>query len=298
MDCLANVDGLGQLCQQATPITIKTGMFLVKADFSFVSLSSFLTEADHLTAIAAGNMYPIQNVREIENQDADDAVLETSTGDKVFQFEGTRGEMLKFIMPLEMHKIFKAQYSLKNWRVIWLDKNGNLIATSPDGVAVQGLKFSYFRVKKQETPSPDGAAYTPVEYQMASIKEWDVKGIYGNPLWLASDLLGVLKVTLTNSVVAANIFTATVAWVSDSEIDPNTGAFKTFAIPGLVDANLNLIDQAGLTLTPTTDFTVVETTTPGTYTVDASSGGLTSGSAQVVASTTNLYKSAIVALTA
>lgn len=297
MECLANLYGLGELCQQATPITIKTGMFLTKPDFSFVSLSSFLAEADWNTAIAAGNIIPVQNIREIENQDVDDAVIESGTGDKVFQYEGTRGEMIKFIMSLDLHKIIRT-YTLKSWKVIWLDKGGNLIATTPDGTAVQGLSFSYFRVKKQETPSPDGAAYTPVEYQMASIKEWDANGIYGAPTWIASAIKGVLKVTATPSVVAANAFTLTVDWVSTSEIDPATNALKTFAIGDLVKENLNIIDQTGATLNPASDYTVTETSTTGTYDVDASVGGLVTGSVQVIASTDNLYKSPIETLSA
>lgn len=299
MECLASVPGLGELCQQATPLTVRVGAFLTRPDYAFASLSSFLTEADWLTAIAAGNIFPLQNIREQENQDMDDAVLETSTGDKVFQFEGTRGQLWKFVLPLDQHKVLKNNYSLKNWRIIELDKNGNLIATSDDSTTVQGFKLSYFRVKKQETPSGDTAAYTPVEFQKADIKEHDVNGVYANPTWIASDLFGVLPVTLTPSTVSSNIFTATVAYVSTSEIDSATNAFKTFAIPDLVAANFKIIDQTGALLDSATDYTVTESSvTAGTYTINATVGGLTSGSCQVIASSANLYKSDVETLTA
>lgn len=299
MECLANVDGIGELCQQNTPLTIRTGAFLTRPDYSFTSLSSFLTEADWLTGIAAGNVFPLQNIREQENQDMEDAVIETSTGDKVFQYEGTRGQMWKFILPLDLHKILKNQYSLKNWRLIELDKNGNLIGTSPDGIAVQGFKLSYFRVKKQETPGSDTAAYTPIEFQKADIKEYDSNGVYANPTWIASDLSGVLKVSATPSTVSANVFTVSVAWVSNSEIDSTTNALKTFAIPSLVAANFKIIDQAGDLLSNAGDYTVTESAaTPGTYTINATVGGITSGSVQVIATSANLYKSDIETLTA
>lgn len=299
MECLANVDGLGELCQQATPLTVRTGAFLSKSDFSFASLSSFLTEADWLTAIAAGNVFPLQRIMEQENQDMDDAVIETGTGEKVFQYEGTRGQMWKFILPLDLHKILKNQYSQKNWRIFEIDKNGNIIGTSPDGTVVKGMKLSYFRVLKQETPGSDTAAYTPVEFQKADIKEYDTNGIYGNPTWIASDLYGVLKVSTSSSAVAANAFTTTVSWVSDSEIDADTNALKTFAIPDLVAANFKIIDQDGAVLDSATDYTVTESTSsPGTYTIDATVGALTSGSVQVIASSTELYKSDAETLTA
>lgn len=299
MECLANVDGLGELCQQATPLTVRTGAFLTKPDFSFSTVSSFLTEADWLTAIAAGNVFPLQNIREQENQDMDDAVIETSTQDKVFQYEGTRGQMWKFILPLDLHKILKNQYSLKGWRLIELDKNGNLIGTSPDGTAVQGFKLSYFRVMKQETPGSDTAAYTPIEFQKESIKEYDANGVYGNPTWVGSDLSGVLKVSQSVSTVTTNVFTVTVSWVSSSEIDPDTSALATFPIPSLVAANFKIIDQTGAVLDNASDYTVTESSaSPGTYTIDATVGGLTSGTCQVIASSTLLYKSDVATLAA
>lgn len=299
MECLANVDGLGELCQQATPITVRVGAFLTRPDYAFASVSSFMTEADWLTAIAAGNIFPLQLIQEQENQDVEDAVLDTGTGNKVFQYEGTRGQMWKFILPLDLHKILKNQYSLKSWRMFELDKNGNVIGTSPDGTAVQGFRLSYFRVGKQETPSSDTAAYTPVEFQKADIKEYDANGVYGNPTWIASDLYGILKVDLTVSTVTANAFTATVAWLSNSEIDNSTDAFKTFAISNLVAANFNVIDQVGALMDPASDYTATESTaTPGTYTIDVSVGGLTSGTCQVIASTTELFKSDIETLSA
>jgi hypothetical protein len=299
MDCLNNVDGLGELCQQGSPLTIRTGAYLTHPDFSFVSLSSFLTEADWLTAIAAGNIYPLTKIMDQENQDMEDVVFESSTGDKVPQYEGTRGQMWKFILPLDLHKILKNQYSLKNWRIIELDKNGNLIATSPDKIAVQGFKLSYFRVLKQETPGSDNAAFTPIEFQKSDIKEYDVNGVYANPTWIASDLTGVLKITITPSTVAANVFTMTAAYVSTSVIDPDTNALKTFPITGLGATNLQIIDQAGAILSNAGDYTVTESAAvPGTYTIDATVGTITSGSVQVVASSTQLYSSAVATLTA
>jgi hypothetical protein len=282
----SEVPGIGEVIQSATPITVPTGIILTHPSFEFATKASFATEADYLSAIVAGTMFPVQGIIESEPWDFEDKVQETSIGQEIFQFPGTRGWKLKVVLSLEQHKNLR-EYSFINWRVLMVDVNNNIQGYDPDGTKVKGLKVSYFRVGKMGSPSANSAAVTPIEFKFAHIEEWDKKGIMVNPTWLASDLTGVLDVDLTCGAVAANSCTGVVAYKDDSQLT-GAGAQASIPITSLAAANFLLMHgeteiTAGKTVTESS-------TVPGTYTIAATSLVATD-TVKVQPSTTQLYKS-------
>lgn len=283
LTCINSIPGIGETCQQVAPLTIKTGLFFTSPDFKFSTLQNFVTESQWTTGIAAGQIYPVQGVIEEENQNFEDSVMETSTGRKVFLFEGIRGRMFKVLLPLEQHKKLR-EYSFKNWRVFYADANNNIIGCSDDGTTVKGFRLGFCRVTKMDNPSADMGATTGIQIQERNIEEFDKYGVYANPTWLASDIQGILSVDLTAGAVGTNTFTAQVAYIDGSEIT-SAGAKKSTPVSGLVTANFQILNGT----TPVT-VTATETAVLGTYTISGTTivAGYT---AKVIPSTDNLYQS-------
>lgn len=285
--CLNSLPGIGETCSQGAPLTIKSGMFLTRPDFS-LSYANFMTEANWLTEIAAGNIFPVQNLIEEESQNFEDAVDETSTGRKIKRFEGVRGRMFKLSLSLEQHRNLR-QYSGGNWRVFYIDYNNNIIGMSDDDATMKGFRLSYFNVNKYD----DLTGTSSIVLQEKIPIELDTHGAYANPTWLASDLQGVLTVVATSSAVAANSITLTVAYVESSVIT-GAGTKKSTPVSGLLAANFKILNgstevTAGKVLT--------ETAVLGTYTLTATT--LVAGyTVQVIPSSTALYRSNTVTLAA
>lgn len=290
--CLNSLSGIGEVCDQETPITITSGFFLTRPDFEFATFSAFALQASWLTGIVDGKVFPVQGVKDEENMDFEDSVTDTPSGDKVFNFEGRRGKRFKLLLPLELHKILRT-YDRKNFKIFYLDRNNNIRGTTPDGTKVTGFSLSYFRIPKQQSPYPENPAFSFVELQEADINEWDTDGVYVRPTWLGSRVKGVLPVVTTSSTVASFIFTTAVSYVDNSALT-SAGANTTAAISGLVVGNFKVINESGVIVTP--ESVVESTTTPGTYTV--TTAAMVSGSVQVIPTSTALYKSEIEAVTA
>lgn len=288
LNFINNLAGIGETGEQSTPITITAGLLLTTPDFKFDSLADFANETKFKDAIIAGKMYPIMKIIDDEPSNFEDVQTQTPTGSFIFQFEGKRGRNLKVQLPLELHKVART-YSFKNWRLFRIDQNNNIIGMSPDGIAVKGIKISYFRVGKMANDTNSGT-FTPIMYQEANINDLDKKGVYINPEWLATELEGVLQVQLTAGTIASNSVNVDVAWVDNSAIG-STGVKNSVPVTGLVAANFRLINQTAAVVAAT----VAESATiPGRYAI--SNASLTSGSLQIQPSSANMYESEVVTL--
>lgn len=296
MDCL-NFKGIGSTCKKMTPITMDRALFLTVPGFALADATELADRATFLGYIADGSIIPLQGVKEIEAQDFEDPIIETSAGEKIRTFEGQRGARYKLLYPLDQHKLVRLLDD-GNFGVIRADRNNNLIATILADGTITGFSTSFFKVWKQERPGADNAPYTTIDIQYEDPNEWDVSGIYLTPTWRVSRIEGVLQVVLTAGVIAAGVFTASVNYV-DASNPTSAGATNTKTISGLLAANFQIYDQAGALLTPTTDFTATPVTgSAGDYTIDTTVGTpITGGTAQVIASATALYNSEIVTLT-
>jgi hypothetical protein len=279
--------GVAKTCKTKAPITAIKQLFLTVPGFAFADETSFLSEADWLGYIADGSIIPLVDVREQEDQSFEDPTIETTNGEKVDTFEGQRGALYRMLYDLDQHQIMRL-LSGQNFGLIKGDRNNNARATKLSGGTITGVQLSFFKVWKMTEPDAENAPYSMVQLQEDDPGEWDDNGIYATPTWRLSRLgqpgNGVLQVDLTCGAIAAGVFTATVKYINTAN-PTNTGGTNERAISGLDVNSFRIFDQAGALLTPTTDYTVVESTsTPGEYTIDTTAGTpITGGTCQVIA---------------
>lgn len=291
--CLNTIPAIGALCGQASPLQKAAGIFLALPDFEFASFTDAVNQTKWLEAIRDEKIFPVLDLDDEEMKDVEDNETVTATGKTIFNFEGTRARIYKVTLPVSVHQKLR-DYSFQKLRLFILDKGNNIMATSPDGTKLKGLKSSYFRIQKQNWEG----FVTNIQVNFGDVNEWDKFGKYFNPSWNGSDLEALTKVELTCSTVnqTTHVFTATVAYVDGAEVT-STGIAKSVPISGLVAANFALIKHG--TTTVWNPETIVETATPGVYTVTCHTPNIYDyGTAQIVPSTTALYKSDIETTTA
>jgi len=270
-----------------------TGLVLTPKDFSFATGTSIATEADWLTAIVAFKAFPIQDVCEVEDISTDDVVWEGGNGNKKFVSHGKRAMLLRIEYSLDIHKAVTS-YNGKNWRAFFHDDEGQVHSTNTSGTIRQGLELSYFRVGKQTFTGADAPAWTIIEVFFKNSRDWDERGKTTPLTWNINELYGNAYVNQVTGTMAVNVFTTTVT-DDDEGLDDNTGAAESDVISGLVIGNFEVIDQTGAVITPDS---VVEATTTGVYTVTCTTAVMTSGSCQVIPTSTNLYNSAVTTVSA
>lgn len=294
--CL-NGKGIAKTCQKMTKTTAIKAAFLTVPGFAFPTAADFADDDYWKTEIAAGNIIPIQDVKEQENQDFEDPIIETTSGEKIDTFEGQRGSRYKCLFPLDQHK-YARLLSGGNFGLIKGDRNNNLRASYlDDGVQIGGFSLSFFKVWKQLDPDAENPPYTYIDFQEEDPDEWDKSGVYLAPTWRIGRLDGVLQVDLVAGAIAAGVFVIEVNYLNNSDLNSD-GTDVEKAISGLLVDNLRVFDQAGALLTPTTDYTVTPVTgILDSYTVDTTVGTpITGGTAQVIASADALYNSGVVVL--
>lgn len=296
MNCLNN-KGIAKTCKKKTPITTERAMFLTVPGFAFADAVEFADRDTWLGYIADGSILPLQGIREVENQNFEDPIIETTSGEKIGTFEGQRGSRYKLLFPLDQHQLVRLLND-GEFGVIIADRNNNLRGTMLDDGTITGFTTSFFKVWKMDSPAADVAPWTMIDVQYDDPDEWDAKGVYLTPTWRVSRIDGVLQVVTSSSAIVAGVFTTTVKYI-DATNPTSAGATNEKAIPGLLVNNFKVYNQAGALLTPTTDYTVTESTdTPGEYEVDTTAGTpITGGTVQVIATATALYNSEAETLT-
>jgi len=292
LNCANEVAGIAQICEKKYPVQNYKGLLLLAPGFSLASAQELADRETVIGYIADQKIFPIQRLVSVENQDTEGSVEETSTQEKIFNYEGLRGAMYEAIMPLASHKIART-YNDIDWTIIYIDMKGTLIFKQNTNGTVQGLSTNLFHVWPLPTPS-EVATKTKIQIQEANIDDLDVNGYYLNPTWDPKDLRGPLDITAVSSAIAANAFTLTLTYVNSGKKDADgTDLISKTAATGLLAADFDIWDQDGVLLTPTTDYTVTETS-DGIYSVDATSAGMTSGQARARSTAEPLVKSNIV----
>lgn len=290
--CLNNKYGIGEKCEKRNPITVTKSLFLTKPGFSFADASAFATEATWLTAIAAGNILPVQGIVNVESQDVETSYEDTATLDKIKTIEGRRGAMYEGLLPLESHQIART-YNDGNWRLIHGDATGNLVATENSDGTIQGFELTLLDVQFLNTPSGDSAVKTRIMIQEADNEEFDTFGVYLKPSWKPRRLWGADFVIQTQeSNISTNEFTVSVAYVNQAKYDAS-GSEISEVISGLTVDNFKCVTAAGVVIS--IDSAVEDGSTDGLYTLTCT--GIVAGdTCQVIASSANLYQSAIITL--
>jgi len=290
--------GPAKTCIGKTPTTAIKVLFATVPGFSFTDAASFATRADWLTAIAAGSIIPIIQIREQENMDFEDPIIETTNGEKISTFEGQYGTRYKTLYPLDQHKLVRLMDG-GNYGIYKADRNNNLQGWLDTDDTIQPFTTSFFKVWKQQQPDAENPPYTNIDIQEDDPGEWNGKGFYLTPTWGPSRLDGILNVRLTAGAIALGVFVASVNYVNVSTAS-SAGVAISKAVTGLVDANFKIYNDSGTLLTPTTDYTAVAVAgSDGDYTIDTTAGTpiVADSTCQVVPSSIALYQSTVVTLT-
>jgi len=248
------------------------------------------------TKIAAGSIFPIQNIINTEGQDGDNIFYETAQQERLLLLPGKNSAKYEVEMPLDQHQNAYANLNAKNWEMFVFDIFGNIIATQDSDGTIRGLTLAYFNVDRLNTATLDQAVLTKLDWDITDVNEININGVYLNPSfiatnsWFPTKLGGVLKVQTSSGAIAANAFTTAVSYV-DTANYKGDGSSKTEVIPDLLIANFEVINQTGAVITP--DSVTESATISGTYDIDCTAETITSGSVQVIPSTTALYKSEV-----
>ena len=276
-------------CVNMIPITIPAVDFYARPGFFFPSEAEAGDETYWNQQIAARQIFVAPRVRENTPADFETSINETSLGYKELGFEGKRGTVREYKKSLETHKYMRDYMEGKDWVLYKCDANGVLQGWRDEQGRIFPFELSFFHVHYQMTKNGDINNFTRIEFQEEDVREWDNDGFY----WRTGDfnikkLKNPVIIEAIVSTVAANVFTLTLQYVNRSTTDPNTGEFTVVPITGATTVNLELINESGVLLDSGGDYTVTETAPgSGVYTVDATVGGLVSGTVAVNASYTD-----------
>lgn len=287
--CPISAKGLGVECAKGNPLRMPSVAVVAIPGFQFDSYDDFKDEAKVLEAIANEELFPLVKFIDVEDASIDKTTVETSSGDVFTTRDSKRGFMGYMDMTLKQNQLFQ-DYGNVGWNLFLVDDAGNWEGQTPDGTVVKGYTLSDFDPEPMDRAlSPDQKSRTPVTIRFEYNEEMDKQIVvaYSEDIDWNAKLLpekALEFVTTSNVSISTNTITASFNFVDDRD-----ASLPTVPIRTIVDAEIVLIDQTGATLTPTTDYTVVETSTPGTYTIDATVGAMTSGTLQLTASSTSLY---------
>lgn len=297
--CTNVIDGIPQECRKGNKYVLLKGLILTTYDFQ-LDTKILAGDIDNWNnGIIAKTIFPIKDVKEIEDMSGDDARWESAGQDVKELFEGKRRFKISLDLTLDQHKILRT-YAGKNLRCFWYDVNNNILGTSPDGTIVRGFAVNFIDVNKLGMPTADTPMLSKLEIQLENASELDDAGITIMPTlgivanrWYPYNLGTMTRVTITQvGSISSNSFVVDVAYQSLSDTDADGNPITDAAITGLVTANFYCTDGS-VEVTPTE---VVESTTiPGRYTVSFTV--FTAGTSQIVPSVTQMYESDTLTLT-
>lgn len=249
------------------------------------------------TLIANGNAFPVMGAHQIEDLTAEYGTDTSDTGEEAVTYRPPEMFRAHYLYSWQMIKALQ-EYGGKAWRVIIVTETGFIRAvTHDDGTNFMGMDCYNVFAEDPSKNTGDNRSKGRLKVQLAQRSEWTEKGVVLKPdADFAQYLDGVEQVQVpSTATVTTNEFSITVSQFDDSQLSGVDAGTRTIGLSGLTEENFKIIDQTGAVLNSASDYTVTESTTiPGTYDIDATVGGLTSGSVEVVATQSpnlNLFKS-------
>ncbi len=274
-----------------TPLSKAVALWICKPGTSFATMAAASSKSAILAKVATGDIIPLRNIDAEEIKDTETNVTETDTGRIIKNWEGVKKRIYTFTNFLDTHKKLRTLNG-GEFNAYIFDMNGLLCGTSSDGTLFEPYTLSFLDVH----PQNEGAGFTTkIEVVFADKEEWNSRGKYFKPTYGSGSIEPVSNCTIvTQTVVAANICTATVKYVSTSEGD-SAGVLRTIVMPGLTKENFLAYNTAAPTV-PLTPTSAVDASGLGIYILTFAA--FTGGPLSVIPTAANLYKSAAVTITA
>jgi hypothetical protein len=294
--CTQQVTGIPQDCRKGNNFVLMKGLFFFTRGYQFADAATAGDDDNWKSGVVSGNIYPIHDIKEVEDLSGEDVRYESPGQDVKELFEGKRRFKAKFDMTLDQHKALR-NYSGKNLELAWYDRNNNIYTYSSDGTIIRGMDVDFLDVPKQGLPTADTPMFSEIEVQLSEAAQWDDFGAVVLPTqgtaankWLPSSIESVSKVIVDQvGTVSGNAAIFDVSLKSLSETD-NDGSYITdAAITGLdvtTFTNFTFTDGSAVVVP---DTMTEDSSIPGRYTANFTT--FTSGTVQIVATTSNLYES-------
>lgn len=263
-DSLGNIGSMS--CANMNPFLDAVSLIFTSVGFEFATKTSFATLDDWQTGVRAKSIHPLHDIFEIEDESEESKYFESAGGLRIPRALGHYRHKYNFNKPFEVHKVLQS-FRNANLRVFMVDAANNIYGYSPDGTKVQGFSVAMLNPEKMKFALQDNTpAWSPVVLDLKDAKEWNEKGVYVTPGWLASELEGISTVVL--SVVSA-VATKVVLKVAYADGLQSDGTANLVGIAGLVYGDFTFATTAP---SPTGMIDNLD----GTY--DFAGVGMTSGS--------------------
>ena len=214
--------------------------------FEFANEASAETEADWITAINAGTVYPMPVFDEVEPTLEDNVKQETGLGTSIFVREGKYGGLGRVRTALCNLPNLRT-FNEVSGRVFIVTGNGKIYGTSPDGAKFRGFTLSEFHVSMLGSTDGTTARMIEFDYQLKNPTEMGdypaVPQLTWDPL---TQLTGVVDVTVAEvGTSAEGLVVLSVTRDCDTE-----------AVSGLVEGDFTFLASDGSTeMLPSDGFT-------------------------------------------
>lgn len=235
-NCVAVLGNTG-LSNCLDELTYDAMLVWTTASFEFASETSAETEADWLTAINAGTVYPFPIFDEIEPAIEDDVEEELGTGVSLFVREGKYGGIGRAKTALCDLPDLRT-FNEVSGRAFIVTGNGKVYGTSPDGAKFRGFTLSKFHISYLK--GTDGTTARKVEYRY-QFKNPTEMGDFPAVPQLTWDPL--TQLTGVVDVVVAEVGTSVEGLVVASVTRECDGE----AVTGLVEGDFTLLASDGTT---------------------------------------------------
>lgn len=229
--CSSSLYNIGSLdCNKSNPFLDTVSLFL-SLGHEFATFADFADEDKWKAAIKAGTITPLHGVVEIEDQSEEPRYYEAPNGVRVPRGLGKYRHTYLFNLTFEQHKALQS-YRGADLDIFTLDDAGNISGFSPDGVKVKGFDLSMFNPEKMRSAGQDNTpAWSPVVVDQLDAKQWNEKGVFVNPGWLATELLPIVDVELSIVSASATTVVAKVAYIAGIASDGSDEAIGVAGIP-------------------------------------------------------------------
>lgn len=275
MGCDTSKRGLSgsKECRISNELTQYKGFVFATEDQEFATALAAGLKANWLTDIAAKKLFPVIDIKNIEDASKEAVIEEYQSGDEEEIRAAKRGLIAYFNLSIEDHKILQT-YADSFKYYYPFDEKGNIRARSTDGTIIKPIKIS--SIKAMQLPGGTGTKpLSGLKIIEADYQDQDVDGRILQPqkkgdaadAWFPTELDSVALATVEQvGVIAADAFVADLNYKSTSTTDANGDPVTTNPVEGAeVAANWSVQDGSGTAVTPSS---VVESTTiPGRYTV-------------------------------
>ena len=173
-----------------------TGLLLTSSDFKFDTYADFADKTVWEEGIKDGQIFPLQGIYEFDDNTSEVKYYESPLGDKLKLDDGKYGFTFRFDLNLEIHKELQ-NLSGGNLRYFRIDSNNNVLGFSDDGTTVKGYSIKTIEVEKMVAATADTPAWSPVTIVEANPAQLNKFGLFVNPDWVATELIGAVPVTMT-----------------------------------------------------------------------------------------------------